>query len=111
MKRFDIVYGSGEIIPYEDGQYCLHADADAALADPRGQLAAERQRAERMPTMADITMCLDDQCPAREGCYRYKATSQPHYQAYSEFNRDAKDHCDQIWKMKQPGNPKEADHE
>ena len=60
--------------------------------------------------MPDIAMCADHECPAREGCYRYKATPDPYYQAYGEFNRGGMHYCRYFWPMKINEKPKEADH-
>ncbi len=31
--------------------------------------------------MPDISMCLDDSCPVRESCYRYRAVPNPRWQS------------------------------
>jgi len=36
--------------------------------------------------MADITKCTNDECPLRNGCYRYTAPNDEIQQWYSKFN-------------------------
>ena len=38
--------------------------------------------------MVDISMCLNEDCPIKETCYRYKATANPYRQAYMDFKYD-----------------------
>lgn len=48
--------------------------------------------------MADISMCEDRQCPAKDYCYRFTAHPSPMWQSYGVFNReDDADNCDMFW--------------
>lgn len=48
--------------------------------------------------MADISMCQDRQCPARDYCYRFTANPSRMWQSYGVFNReDDADNCDMFW--------------
>ena len=40
--------------------------------------------------MPDITMCLGNDCPIKETCYRFTAIPTPHWQSYSDFKYDEK---------------------
>lgn len=51
--------------------------------------------------MPDISMCGDDECPARSKCYRHKASgtrpSEP-WQTYMDFQRPPEDErCREFW--------------
>jgi len=35
--------------------------------------------------MPDISMCANEECPLKKGCYRYTATPNPYRQAYGSF--------------------------
>ena len=35
--------------------------------------------------MPDIAMCLNSECPLKEKCYRFTATPDKYWQAYSDF--------------------------
>ena len=35
--------------------------------------------------MADIAMCVNDQCPSAKQCYRHEAPVNPHWQCYNEL--------------------------
>jgi len=52
---------------------------------------------------SDISMCMNDTCPLRETCYRFKATPEPLYQAYAGFKYETKEdgevYCDGYWKL------------
>ena len=37
--------------------------------------------------MADIAMCLGQDCAVRQHCYRFRALSDGEYQSYSNFDR------------------------
>jgi hypothetical protein len=37
--------------------------------------------------MADITMCVDYDCPSADKCYRVLAVPTPLYQSYGNFQR------------------------
>jgi hypothetical protein len=41
--------------------------------------------------MADISMCLDADCPMSEFCYRYTAKPNERRQSYMQFTRDEPD--------------------
>lgn len=43
--------------------------------------------------MPDITMCDNKECPKKESCYRFKATPNEYWQAYSTFKYDEKEGC------------------
>jgi hypothetical protein len=45
--------------------------------------------------MTMVEMCLDDDCPSRNGCYRYRAQPEAD-QIYAEFNRAEAIQCDQF---------------
>ena len=36
--------------------------------------------------MADISMCINEFCPIKDHCERYKATPNEFYQAYGDFD-------------------------
>lgn len=42
--------------------------------------------------MPDISMCMNDTCPSRVSCFRFRAQPHPYRQAYSEFKPDG-DKC------------------
>ena len=35
--------------------------------------------------MADISMCLNDDCPSAKKCYRHEAPVNPHWQCYDDL--------------------------
>ena len=41
--------------------------------------------------MVDISMCLDDDCPKSEFCYRYTANARSAWQSYMQFTRGEPD--------------------
>lgn len=49
--------------------------------------------------MADITMCLNHECPLRETCYRMKAHVNPYLQSMAHFYPDEDGSCDYYWPM------------
>lgn len=56
--------------------------------------------------MPDLAMCRDHACPAREQCYRYKATPSTR-QAYADFERAAnRDKCPLFVKLRVKKEPK-----
>ena len=53
--------------------------------------------------MPDISMCYDNECPARFDCYRHRAsgTKPGMWQAYSVFPREKKaEQCDEFWPLR-----------
>lgn len=47
--------------------------------------------------MADITMCINDECPMRDQCYRAQATPNEHRQSVAYFEPNAlTNRCDWI---------------
>jgi hypothetical protein len=44
--------------------------------------------------MPDISMCDNNDCPSRLGCYRFMAEPNPYRQAYMEFKFDERGKCD-----------------
>ena len=51
--------------------------------------------------MADITMCVDNDCKLKDKCYRYNAPASEFMQSYfmsSPYNKD-KDNCAQFWNV------------
>lgn len=38
--------------------------------------------------MPDMTMCLNNECPRREDCYRFIAKPEPALQSYGAFQND-----------------------
>lgn len=57
--------------------------------------------------MADITMCVDNECPMRDRCYRYTAKADEKYQSYADFGRGRGDkHCEMFWDNKNRSNSK-----
>lgn len=38
--------------------------------------------------MADISMCLNHECPLKDRCYRYIAPVNEHWQSYMDFKYD-----------------------
>ena len=49
--------------------------------------------------MADISMCADTKCPAKDACYRSTATPSPR-QSYMEFDRSQG--CHYLWLSDDP---------
>jgi hypothetical protein len=51
--------------------------------------------------MPDISMCADDECPARRKCYRHKASGTvpcEYRQAFADFQRHPEDErCSEFW--------------
>lgn len=47
--------------------------------------------------MADITMCLDDECKKRLDCYRFTAPKSTILQSYFMESPRKGDNCDQYW--------------
>jgi hypothetical protein len=43
--------------------------------------------------MPDISMCMNDECPSRVSCFRFRAEPHPYRQAYTDFKVDG-DKCD-----------------
>jgi hypothetical protein len=35
--------------------------------------------------MPDISMCLNERCPRKAKCYRFRAVPEPKWQSYCEF--------------------------
>jgi hypothetical protein len=53
--------------------------------------------------MADITKCIDVDCPSKKTCYRYTAPESEHYQSYGKFNREEdEDNCSMYWETIEP---------
>lgn len=51
--------------------------------------------------MPDITMCLNNQCPSREHCYRYRAVPSHFTQVYAAFMVvEGRDRCNSYWPMR-----------
>ena len=48
--------------------------------------------------MADISMCLNEDCPLKEKCYRYTAPASD-YQYYSDFKYVEGEGCDFFWEV------------
>ena len=45
--------------------------------------------------MADISMCMNTDCPSREKCYRFTAKANPYRQSYMDFKpEDGADKCE-----------------
>lgn len=51
--------------------------------------------------MADISMCINEECPLKENCYRYTAPAAEFWQAYGDFEYFINDKkqvvCDHYW--------------
>ena len=48
--------------------------------------------------MADISMCLDTECPSRVHCYRFRAIPNQYRQSYFvDTQREGKPKCDHYW--------------
>ena len=43
--------------------------------------------------MSDICKCLNEECPAKQSCYRYTVEPHPYWQAYSDFRPEADGVC------------------
>lgn len=41
--------------------------------------------------MPDITMCLNDDCPLKDKCYRHTAIPKEYWQSYANFEYVVKD--------------------
>jgi hypothetical protein len=54
--------------------------------------------------MPDLSMCYDNDCPARFDCYRHRASGtrpSSFWQAYSVFPREKKaEQCDEFWPLR-----------
>ena len=52
--------------------------------------------------MPDISMCMNKECPLREGCYRATAEPDEYWQTYSSFEYiSAEEKCDHYWPTKE----------
>jgi hypothetical protein len=52
-------------------------------------------RTDQEETMADITMCLDHDCPRKDSCYRFIAPENPYRQSYFQKSpRKGDEACD-----------------
>lgn len=55
--------------------------------------------------MVDVTLCVNNHCPLRDKCYRYRAIPDKYWQSYSKFephtNTGWKDgfECDYFWQI------------
>ena len=49
--------------------------------------------------MANIKMCLNEDCTLKNKCYRYKAAPNPYMQSYSDFKQDDKGECSSFEKI------------
>lgn len=48
--------------------------------------------------MADISKCIDNTCPYRVKCYRYRAVDSPYRQSFAGFRHDPKTgKCEYFW--------------
>ncbi|NBT59078.1 hypothetical protein EBT16_09875 [bacterium] len=48
--------------------------------------------------MADITMCMNEDCPSKQSCYRYTAIPNEHRQSYADFMPDLLEgKCENYW--------------
>ena len=50
--------------------------------------------------MPDITMCLQDDCPMKGGCYRHEATPTSYRQSFAVFTPETATDCSrfmEIW--------------
>lgn len=58
--------------------------------------------------MPDISMCINEECPLKQLCYRYTAPADEIYQAYGDFkygiNKNGIPECDHFWDNKKQGN-------
>ena len=54
--------------------------------------------------MPDITMCTNDSCERRKGCYRYTAKPSEHRQSYSGFSADENGECEHYWPTEEEEN-------
>jgi hypothetical protein len=53
--------------------------------------------------MADISMCLDHECPIRKYCKRYTAITSPSgWQCYGDFKRGSRGQCDDFMDTRKP---------
>lgn len=43
--------------------------------------------------MPDIAMCLNNECPKRNDCYRYRAVANEYQQSYGPFKPDDDGEC------------------
>ena len=51
--------------------------------------------------MPDISMCLNDKCPNKRGCYRYKAIPYKHLQSYlTDCKNYGTKECVNFWNIK-----------
>lgn len=51
---------------------------------------------------ADMSMCLDHECPSRDTCRRYTSRADPERQAYAAFKRPVTaDRCEYYWSVEQ----------
>lgn len=44
--------------------------------------------------MPDISMCLNEECPLKDRCYRFTATPNEDWQSYAEFAPDENGECE-----------------
>lgn len=50
--------------------------------------------------MPDIAMCLNEECPLKETCYRFTATPSEYWQSYMDFKYE--DGCKDYIKVENP---------
>lgn len=49
--------------------------------------------------MADISKCNGNNCTLKDTCYRFTATSNPHWQTFGVFSQDeTTGKCEYYWK-------------
>jgi len=44
--------------------------------------------------MPDVSMCMNEECPLKEKCYRFTATPNERIQSYGMFEPDKEGKCD-----------------
>lgn len=55
--------------------------------------------------MVDVTLCMNNHCPLRDKCYRYRAIPDKYWQSYSKFEPHKSTgwkggyECDYFWQI------------
>lgn len=62
--------------------------------------------------MPDISMCMNNTCPLRDKCYRYRAVPDKYWQTFAGFSPKTIDigagtitKCDHFWNIEETGCP------
>lgn len=59
--------------------------------------------------MADITICVNKECPVKDKCYRSIAPWTPLWQAVAKYEYDTEKGCEAFWEVKSKSQVKRLD--